>query len=37
MEEAQLMRMVAHPQYIAEVKEEIIFVNDEEVTQYCLI
>lgn len=36
-EEAQLMRLVAHPQYVAQVKEEIFFVNEEDLTNYCCI
>jgi len=31
------MRMVAHPQFISQVKEEFFFVNDEDLTQYCMI
>ena len=31
IDEAQMMRMVAHPSYISQVKEEFFFINDEDV------
>lgn len=37
IEEMQLLKMLAHPKYIAQIKEEIIIVNDSELTQYCVI
>jgi hypothetical protein len=37
IEEAQLMRMVAHPHYISEVKEEIFILQEDHIDNYCLV
>jgi hypothetical protein len=38
IDEIQLMKLVAHPQYVSSVKEEMIIINDSiELLNYCVI